>query len=521
MAYERSGSQNPRRAAPRVLRVEQGGSYFLDNDDELPYTLIRNLGHGSCANVEAVRDSFTGAIFARKVIKIHGARAEMTRIFENELRNIQRLAKHHHIIEVFASYIGRREVGLIMSPVASHGSLDLLLQDVLEDSGQESDFRLLHKSFGCLASGLQFMHTQGVRHKDIKPHNILVHGDTLIYTDFGSSLDYNAAGKSVTTGPSHSGTRRYTAPEAYEGSPRSSKTDVFSLGCVFVEILIALTLCAFPHDVRPYREHIDTIVSVLKENTHIVDAWLAAVFVETSMMLAHEMSLRPSAESLTAALRNVNPGNFCLECQKTYSIGSVSLPTLQPDLESGSQAPHHSRHTLASIALNPNDTLSRTSMHDQIVLQPIGESTSFLKDHSMATSGENYPDDYFRDYTVSLDSNFPFITTPFRPQTRKQDPMYPFDVTRRSLKPYRCSVPDCKSRDRGFTTINDLHSHWESVHRAILPGSYKCASVNCKNPHKVWLRLDSFKKHIERMHKGEDFNDLISRSEVKPMLPTP
>ncbi|KAI8931434.1 hypothetical protein NX059_011763 [Plenodomus lindquistii] len=295
-------------SAPRVLRIEQGQSYLLEDNDELPYTLIRNLGHGSCANVEEVRDIRTGATLAKKVIKFHGSRLEMRRIFDNELKVMHRLTRHHHIIQVFASYIGRREVGLILSPVASHGSLDVLIQDAVDHSISQSGLDILYLSFGCLVSGLQFMHTQSIRHKDIKPHNILVHNGTLIYTDFGSSLDYGAVGRSVTTGPSHSGTRRYMAPEAHNNSPRSSKTDIFSLGCVFIEILNALGTCPLPTNVTPYCQHIDTIVSLLMTDLeNSMDNWLAVVRSETSKMLSFEVKDRVSANDLVRAFWNSIP----------------------------------------------------------------------------------------------------------------------------------------------------------------------------------------------------------------------
>jgi len=221
----------------QALCVEEGQNHLVEANDGLPYQLIRNLGQGGCANVEGVRDRNTGAIFARKVIRIVGARAERKRIFENEVKVIRRLAPHHHVVRIFATYVALREVGIILTPVADRGSLDMLFQDANDGVLPSTDWNILYNSFGCLASGLQFIHTQKVRHKDIKPHNILVHGDSLMYTGFGSSLDHSASTSSVTTGRPDSVTRRYAAPELHDWSPRSSRTDIWSLGCVFLEIL--------------------------------------------------------------------------------------------------------------------------------------------------------------------------------------------------------------------------------------------------------------------------------------------
>jgi len=81
-------------------------------------------------------------------------------------------------------------------------------------------------------------------------------------------------------------------------------------------------------------------------------------------------------------------------------------------------------------------------------------------------------------------------------------------------KPHRCDFPNCSRRDKGFSTVNDLDRHKKSVHR--LKGSkgankksYRCASLQCRSPEKIWPRLDNFKQHCSRMHPDEDQDLLI------------
>jgi hypothetical protein len=90
-------------------------------------------------------------------------------------------------------------------------------------------------------------------------------------------------------------------------------------------------------------------------------------------------------------------------------------------------------------------------------------------------------------------------------------------------KPHACDVMGCRraATGKGFTTINDLQRHKKSVHRiGVDKDSYQCASKNCRNRGKIWPRLDNFKQHISRMHKGEDEADLISRYVCALMVPT-
>lgn len=84
---------------------------------------------------------------------------------------------------------------------------------------------------------------------------------------------------------------------------------------------------------------------------------------------------------------------------------------------------------------------------------------------------------------------------------------------RMHVKPYRCDVPGC-TRTGGFTTKNDLSRHKKSIHMGGIDptsktGSYRCTGKNCKNPKKVWPRLDNFKSHLEKMHNGEDTKAII------------
>ncbi|CBX95699.1 hypothetical protein LEMA_P028510.1 [Plenodomus lingam JN3] len=90
----------------------------------------------------------------------------------------------------------------------------------------------------------------------------------------------------------------------------------------------------------------------------------------------------------------------------------------------------------------------------------------------------------------------------------------------RHSKPFKCEEPNCKRHGEGFTTCNDLERHKKSVHCIGLgAGSFQCASEKCRNPYKIWPRLDNFKQHIERMHKEEDQIDLIKKSEYHPKEP--
>jgi serine/threonine protein kinase len=313
---------------PAIYSVEEGQHCVLESRNDLPLNRMDHLGHGRSTSVEKVQDISNGTIYARKIYKFGGDHAEQHRAFENEVQIIKRLPPHHHVIRVVATYTAKHEVGVILSPVANQGSLNDLLQESGDGELSFDNKMLLWESFGCLASGLYFMHTQNVRHKDIKPHNILIHNNSFIYTDFGCFLDHSPSPGSVTTGLSSAVTQRYAAPEIAEHQPRRSKTDIFSLGCVFLEVLAALHNRDLGDEYRPYRTHLNDIIGLL--GTMEIGGWGRVIPGMVESMLSYSCDSRPSAFDISAHLWNESEHAFCNSCKT--SLPSMDSMTFGPHL---------------------------------------------------------------------------------------------------------------------------------------------------------------------------------------------
>ena len=110
--------------------------------------------------------------------------------------------------------------------------------------------------FLCLCSGLAYIHDANVRHKDIKPENIIVdYSGSVVFVDFGTSAKYATAQQSATRDPKTPATPKYMTPERYRDEVRDPRSDVYTLGCVFVEMISLLfgqTLEACKH-IMPLR----------------------------------------------------------------------------------------------------------------------------------------------------------------------------------------------------------------------------------------------------------------------------
>jgi serine/threonine-protein kinase len=92
-----------------------------------------------------------------------------------------------------------------------------------------------------LAKALAHAHAHGVMHRDLKPDNVLLVGDTAMLTDFGiaKALDAATTGSvERTAGGMAVGTPMYLSPEQAAGDPHvDHRTDLYALGIVAYEML--------------------------------------------------------------------------------------------------------------------------------------------------------------------------------------------------------------------------------------------------------------------------------------------
>ena len=205
---------------PEARDLEEWGSgkhiNFPRNADDY-FRSVATLGSGSHGHVDKVYSQLGNRIYARKRIQrghTFKQDGQKLRNFQNELRVLQKL-HHPHLIKFVGSYTDPDWVGLIMWPVAKSN-----LQTYLEIANPDTSAAELRSFFGCLAEAVTYLHKENIRHKDIKPANILVDQGKIWITDFGISKDWSDDTGSTTDTPFRYilKTPWYASPEVMDAS---------------------------------------------------------------------------------------------------------------------------------------------------------------------------------------------------------------------------------------------------------------------------------------------------------------
>ncbi|KAH0542810.1 hypothetical protein FGG08_002858 [Glutinoglossum americanum] len=170
----------------------EGRHRHFSEDGNLYFRRIKRLGGGGFGEVDHVWNKAAITEFWREL-------------------GILKLLSHHNLVKLVGSYTDPKYAGLIMSPVADSNLAEFLGADPFP-TGRVS---CLRQFYGCLTSALLYLHSNKIRHKDIKPGNILVHGENVLFTDFGASLDWAERGQSTTVSKPDSFSMPYCAPEVF------------------------------------------------------------------------------------------------------------------------------------------------------------------------------------------------------------------------------------------------------------------------------------------------------------------
>ena len=199
---------------------------------ELPerYEVTQMIGVGGMASIWAAEDGLLRRAVAIKVLAEQFAeQPKFVERFEREARTAASLSGHPHVITIYdvGEHAGRPFIVMEHLPGGTLG-------DVMS-AGRPPRAEVL-RWLDEAASALDFAHSKGVVHRDVKPRNLLFDGlGRLVVADFG--IARAAFEEQLTASGELLGTAAYISPEQTLGEPATPASDRYALAIVAYEAL--------------------------------------------------------------------------------------------------------------------------------------------------------------------------------------------------------------------------------------------------------------------------------------------
>ncbi len=277
-----------------------------------PYQLRGLLGRGGMATVYRAYSPALQREVALKVLTISQTKVDILRErFRREVRAIERL-RHPHIL-TFLDSGEEHGVPYLVMELIEGGALNSRLGRPLSPQ----DAIAIARQIGA---ALDFAHSQGIIHRDVKPANIFLKGNgtpaqqVAVLADFGIAKVFDELGPKLTQTGVGIGTPEYTAPEQAMGEDLDGRADLYALGIVLYAMLTGKP---------PYQGATLDVVSAHVQG-HLPDPRTRnpALPPAVSAVLRKALARQPqdryqSGAALTAALEDA-------------ITGTRSLPRLQP-----------------------------------------------------------------------------------------------------------------------------------------------------------------------------------------------
>lgn len=191
------------------------------------------LGQGAMGTVYRAHDPLLDRTVAIKTVGCAGMSRDEAAVFEErffrEARSAGRL-NHKNIVTIHD--VGRSDdlAYIAMEYLSGQSLREVLDSSVALTVDRSADIA------AQIADGLEFAHANGVVHRDIKPANIMVFDNGSVkIADFG--VAQMSSGAETVAGVSF-GSPKYMSPEQVSGQKADGRSDIFSLGAVFYEMLV-------------------------------------------------------------------------------------------------------------------------------------------------------------------------------------------------------------------------------------------------------------------------------------------
>ena len=263
---------------------------MLDNR----YEILGRIGTGGMAVVYKAKCHRLNRLVAIKILKSDLAQDEdFRRRFNAESQAVAQLS-HPNIVSVYDVSRGGDTEYIVMELIDG-----ITLKQYMEKRGQLNWRESLH-FITQIMRGLSHAHSRGIVHRDIKPQNVMVLRDGSVkVADFGIACLENAA---QTLTQEALGSVHYISPEQARGDRTDARSDVYSAGVVFYEMLTGRLPFEGDSAVSVAIQHLSSIPLAPREIKPDIPEQLELICMKA---MAPDLDKRyPSADAMIADLES-------------------------------------------------------------------------------------------------------------------------------------------------------------------------------------------------------------------------
>lgn len=274
------------------------------------YEMLERLAGGGMGQVWRGRDKVLERIVAIKTVDLGSQESTARERFRREAVATAGLSAPN-VVQVYDAGVDGDTAYLVMELLTGPS-----VSQLVHDRGRLSIDQGLHITQEVV-KGLLAAHHIGVVHRDIKPGNVMYHGDQVKLVDFGIAQLARTMGAQLTAPATAMGTAAYMSPEQASGQGATEKSDWYALGCLMMTMFTGKPPFA-GEAVAVATQQITAEPPKLSNRRREVPPALDQL---VDRMLAKDPAARPTGEQILAQLRLL---------QVDPNAGTIAMPTTAP-----------------------------------------------------------------------------------------------------------------------------------------------------------------------------------------------